>query len=57
MEVKFFYVYVSYALTKVPIQAYIAELEHEKLVEIRVTAGVSRAHRIDKGNVSGLQKG
>ncbi len=45
---------VSYALTKVPIQAYIAELEHEKLVEIRVTEGFSRAHRIDKGNVSGL---
>lgn len=38
---------VSYALTKVPMQAYIAELEHEKLVEIRVTAGVNRAHMIN----------
>lgn len=35
---------VSYMLTKVPMQAYIAELEHENLVEIRVTAGVNRAH-------------
>lgn len=39
---------VSYALTKVPIQAYVAELEHEKLVEIRVTAGINRAHMIDQ---------
>lgn len=41
---------VSYALTKAPMQAYIAELEHEKLVEIRVTAGVNRAHMIDKSS-------
>jgi glyoxylase-like metal-dependent hydrolase (beta-lactamase superfamily II) len=41
---------VSYALTKVPMQAYIAELEYEKLVEIRVTDGVNRAHMIDKSS-------
>ncbi len=41
---------VSYALTKVPIQAYIAELEHQKLVEICVKAGVNRAHLIDKSS-------
>lgn len=38
---------ISYALTKVPIQAYVAELERENLVEIRVTAGINRAHAID----------
>lgn len=32
-------------------QAYLAELEREKLVEIRVTAGVNRAHVIDKSSV------
>jgi glyoxylase-like metal-dependent hydrolase (beta-lactamase superfamily II) len=35
---------ISYTLTKVPMQAYIADLEHDQLIEIRVTAGVSRAH-------------
>lgn len=39
---------ISYVLTKVPIQAYVAELERENLVEIRVTAGINRAHLIDK---------
>jgi len=39
---------ISYALTKVPMQAYIAELERENLVEIRVTAGINRAHVIDR---------
>lgn len=38
---------VSYTLTKTPIQAYVAELEHEKLIEIRVTAGINRAHIMD----------
>lgn len=38
---------VSYALTRTPMQAYIAELEREKLIEMRVTAGISRAHLID----------
>lgn len=37
---------VAYALTKVPMQAYFAELERENLVEIRVTAGITRAHFI-----------
>lgn len=37
---------ISYTLTKTPVQAYVAELEKEKLVEIRVTAGVNRAHLI-----------
>jgi len=41
---------ISYALTKVPMQAYIAELERENLVEIRVTAGINRAHVIDKNS-------
>lgn len=41
---------VSYALTKTPIQAYVAELERENLVEIRVTEGVNRAHLIDKAS-------
>ncbi len=35
---------VAYALTKTPLQAYIAELEHEKLIKIRVTEGTCRAH-------------
>jgi hypothetical protein len=39
---------ISYMLTKVPMQAYVTELEREKLVEIIVTGGVSRAHIIDK---------
>ncbi|MBA3816084.1 MAG: MBL fold metallo-hydrolase [Parachlamydiaceae bacterium] len=39
---------ISYVLTKTPIQAYLAELEHEKLVEIRVTKGIRRAQIIDK---------
>lgn len=38
---------ISYALTKVPMQAYLAELEQEKLIEICVTDGVNRAHRVD----------
>lgn len=41
---------ISYALTKTPMQAYVAELERENLVEMRVTAGVNRAHVIDKRN-------
>lgn len=41
---------ISYALTKVPMQAYVAELERENLVEIRVTAGINRAHVIDKNS-------
>lgn len=41
---------VAYALTKVPMQAYLAELERENLVEIRVTAGVTRAHAIDQSS-------
>ena len=39
---------ISYVLTKTPMQAYVAELERENLVEIRVTAGTTRAHVIDK---------
>lgn len=41
---------ISYALTKVPMQAYVAELERENLVEIRVTAGINRAHVINKSS-------
>ncbi len=41
---------ISYALTKVPMQAYVAELERENLVEICVTAGINRAHVIDKNS-------
>jgi glyoxylase-like metal-dependent hydrolase (beta-lactamase superfamily II) len=41
---------ISYALTKVPMQAYVAELERENLVEIRVTAGINRAHVTDKSS-------
>jgi glyoxylase-like metal-dependent hydrolase (beta-lactamase superfamily II) len=37
---------VAYALTKASIQAYVADLEREKLVEIRVTNGIARAHVI-----------
>ena len=37
---------ISYSLTKVPMQAYVAELEYEKLVEVRVTGGISRAHSL-----------
>lgn len=43
---------VAYALTKVPMQAYLAELERENLVEIRVTAGVTRAHASESGIAS-----
>lgn len=39
---------ISYALAKAPMQAYVAELERENLVEIRVTAGINRAHLINK---------
>lgn len=42
---------VAYALTKVPMQAYLAELERENLIDMRVTTGVARAHAIEKGNV------
>ncbi|MFI5342964.1 MAG: MBL fold metallo-hydrolase [Chlamydiales bacterium] len=38
---------ISYVLTKTPMQAYVAELEDEKLVVIRVTGGIRRAHMID----------
>jgi glyoxylase-like metal-dependent hydrolase (beta-lactamase superfamily II) len=40
---------VSYALTKTPMQAYIAELERENVVAIRVSDGTARAHVIDSG--------
>ncbi|MBA2727986.1 MAG: MBL fold metallo-hydrolase [Parachlamydiaceae bacterium] len=40
---------ISYVLTKTPMQAYIAELQYEKLIEIRVTNGVNRAHLIENG--------
>lgn len=40
--------FISYALTKVPMQAYVAELEHEKLIELCVTDGINRAHIIEK---------
>lgn len=39
---------IAYMLTKVAIQAYVAELEREEIVEIKVTNGVNRAHIIDK---------
>lgn len=39
---------VSYALTKTPMQAYIAELERENTVEIKVSGGVARAYLINK---------
>jgi len=39
---------VSYTLTKTPMQAYVAELEREKMIEIRVVHGVARAHILDK---------
>ncbi len=42
---------ISYMLTKVPMQAYMAELEREKLVEIQLTGGINRAHIIDKTNI------
>lgn len=35
---------ISYTLTKTPLQAYIAELEREKIIEIRIFNGISRAH-------------
>lgn len=39
---------IAYMLTKVPIQAYVAELEREGIIEIKVTNGVNRAYIIDK---------
>lgn len=42
---------ISYMLTKVPMQAYVAELEREGLVEIKVTEGVNRAHTISKPEI------
>ena len=39
---------IAYTLTKTPMQAYLAELESENLVEIRVTEGVSRAYTVNK---------
>ena len=41
---------ISYTLTKTPIQAYVAELERENTVEIRVTDGINRAHFINKAS-------
>lgn len=41
---------VSYMLTKVPMQAYIAELEREKIVEVQVIGGINRAHIIGKSS-------
>ncbi|MBS0272683.1 MAG: MBL fold metallo-hydrolase [Proteobacteria bacterium] len=41
---------ISYMLTKVPMQAYVAELEREGLVEVKVTEGVNRAHVKDKSS-------
>lgn len=40
---------VSYALTKTPTQAYIAELERDNIIEITVLNGIARAHLINKG--------
>ena len=40
---------ISYTLTKAPVQAYVAEREREKLLEMRVVGGVSRAHIISGG--------
>jgi glyoxylase-like metal-dependent hydrolase (beta-lactamase superfamily II) len=39
---------IAYMLTKVPMQAYLAELEREKLIEVRVNAGVNRAYPMDE---------
>lgn len=39
---------ISLALTKTPMQAYVAELERENIIEIRVTDGIARAHILDK---------
>jgi glyoxylase-like metal-dependent hydrolase (beta-lactamase superfamily II) len=39
---------VAYALTRTPIQAYLAELERENWIEMRVTQGISRAHALEK---------
>lgn len=41
---------ISYMLTKVPMQAYVTELEREGLLEVKVTEGVNRAHVRDKGS-------
>ena len=38
---------ISYALTKTPMQAYVAELERENLVKMCVTDGINRAHMVD----------
>lgn len=37
---------VAFALTKTPMQAYLAQLESEKRVQIRVTQGMARAHSL-----------
>lgn len=37
---------IAYTLTKTPMQAYIAELERERLIEMKVIEGMSRAHFI-----------
>lgn len=39
---------IAYMLTKVPLQAYVVELEREGVVEIKVTEGINRAHLIGK---------
>jgi glyoxylase-like metal-dependent hydrolase (beta-lactamase superfamily II) len=39
--------FVSYALTKATIQAYMAELERERLVEIRVAEGIARVYVVN----------
>lgn len=48
---------ISYMLTKVPMQAYLAELERENLVGIQVTDGINRAHLIDKTNAHAIHYG
>jgi glyoxylase-like metal-dependent hydrolase (beta-lactamase superfamily II) len=37
---------VSYVLTKVPVQAYLAELEREKRIQMKVVDGCCRAHAV-----------
>lgn len=46
---------ISYMLTKTPVQAYVAELERESVIEVRVTDGVNRAHAIEKSSLHTTQ--
>lgn len=43
---------IAYMLTKIPIQAYIAELEREGTIEVKVADGVNRAYVINKSTLS-----